>query len=172
VIQGSGAICDQAGLAGGDAGLEALLEDRVAPLIRQLIYAATLSVPGAGVREALLDAATVPETPLARLAWPLIRRAMIRGMGATPERVPALTEALEAEIARLDEAVATLPMTAEGRPARAALTLAALLSPLLLPALPRYAAIRLPAALAARLAAWNARPALGFARAMYAGHRA
>src|SRR3712207_4210842 len=55
ILQGSGSILDWARVEDGDAELEERFERRIGVLVRQYIYAATLSDPASGVRAALLD---------------------------------------------------------------------------------------------------------------------
>ncbi len=173
VMQGSGRILDWAGVPGGDPDLEARFEGRIGGLVRQFLYAGTLGTPvAARVRDLLLEGVAPWQAVAGWLAWPAIRRLMVTSLDARPERLPSLTQAIEAELdwfeARLD-----------GRPhlvgeafGRADLTAASLLAPLAGP--PERATRRSvpwPPIVADALARWRARPALRWVLATYATHR-
>jgi glutathione S-transferase len=172
VVQGSGAICDLCALPGGDPPLEAHLEDVLGDLVRRFIYAATLPDPRSGVREALLAGAPRGEALALRLAWPVLRRLMQRGLRASPADLAPVQAALQAELDALARRLAGRPHLVGGAFGRADLTAAALLAPLAAPPEgPAYGGVVLAGAAGEALAAWRRHDALLWARAIYAAHR-
>jgi glutathione S-transferase len=173
VIQGSGAICDHAALPGGDAAFEQHFEDVVGDLVRRWIYAATLPDPRSGVREALTSGAPPHEAFLLRLGWPLLRRAMQRGLRAMPADLGPVAAALDAELDALTARLGGRAHLVGEAFGRADLTAASLLAPLAAPPEgPPYAMVTPHGAAADTLARWRAHhPALAWVRATYAAHR-
>lgn len=172
VIQGSDRILDWVGLPGADPELERRFERRIAVLVRQYIYAATLSDPRSGVRALLFDGVPAWQAVLGRLAWPATRRLMVAVMKASPGLVPKLERDVDAELAWFDERLDGRRYLAGDRFGRADITAASLLAPLARPpACPLYRRIALPPNVESALAKWRARPSLRWVERTYAEHR-
>lgn len=172
MIQGSGAICDHAGLPGGDAAIERHFEESVGDLVRRWVYAATLPDTASGVREALTRGAPAHEAFLLRLGWPLLRRAMQRGLRAMPADLAPVGTALDAELDALAARLGGRAHLVGDDFGRADLTAAALLAPLAAPPEgPPYGLVTPHGAAAATLARWRAHPALAWVRETYALNR-
>jgi glutathione S-transferase len=172
VIQGSGRILDWADLPGGDVGLEERFDRRIGLLVRQYIYAATLSESASGVRAALLDGVSATQARLARLMWPATRRLMIAGMNARPALVSQIEEQLAGELDWFDHRLDGRRHLVGDRLGRADITAASLLGPLARPAAcPLYSSIVLPARVEETLARWRRRPSLAWTERLYSDHR-
>lgn len=172
VVQGSGAILDWTGMPGGAPGVERRFEDVIGVLVRQFIYAATLHVPGSGVRDVLFDGLPARQARFGRLVWPVTRRLMRVGMKARPELLPEVERRLEAELDWFESELADRAHLVGDAFGRADLTAASLLGPLARPdACPLYRRVRLPDAVEATVARWNARPGLRWVNRIYADHR-
>lgn len=175
-VQGSGSILDALPLDAGDRALEARFETRIGPLVRRLMYAATLRDPRSGVLDAMLSDASPLDEALMRAAF---------AIGRLVARRAAPDEALVASlIAELDEELDWFGAEAERRGpylvgesfGRADLTAASLLAPLAMPAScpvsPLYRSVRLPAILRDALDRWRGGRALSRVGRLYDGHRA
>ena len=172
VIQGSGRILDWAGVPGGNVELEERFDCHIGLLVRQYIYAATLSENASGVREALLDGVSTAQARLARLMWPVTRRLMIAGMNARPALVGQIEGQLGAELDWFDRRLDGRRHLVGDRLGRADITAASLLGPLARPAAcPHYGRIVLPARVEETLARWRRRPSLAWTERLYAEHR-
>ncbi|HEX2726530.1 MAG TPA: glutathione S-transferase N-terminal domain-containing protein [Beijerinckiaceae bacterium] len=172
VIQGSGRILDWAGVPGVDAELEERFDRRIGVLVRQYIYAATLSDSLSGVRDALLDGVSAAQARLSRVMWPVVRRLMIAGMDARPALLGKVEAQLGAELDWFDHRVVGRRYIVGDQLGRADITAASLLAPLVRPrACPLYRQVTLPARVEETLTTWSARPALQWARCLYAAHR-
>lgn len=172
VIQGSGPILDWTGLTGDLPALERRFEERIGVLVRQYIYAGTLSMEGSGVRDVLFDGVPVGQARLGRLMWPLTRRLMVAGMDARPALIPELEQKLTAELDWFEDHLAGRRHLVNDRFGRADITAASLLAPLARPAAhPHYRRVRLPERLEETLTRWSARPSLRWVERIYADHR-
>ena len=172
IIQGSDRILDWTGLPGADAAVERRLEARVAPLVRQYLYGATLDDPRSGVQAVLFDGVPAWQAALGRLAWPVTRRLMIQGMNARAALVPALERDLAAELDWFEGVLDGRRHLAGDRFGRADIPAASLLAPLARPAAcPIYRRVALPPSVEEALARWNARPSLRWVERTYAEHR-
>jgi glutathione S-transferase len=172
VIQGSGRILDWTALPGADPALERRFEERIGPLVRRYLDAATLNDRRSGVRSVLLDGVPAWQAALGRLAWPATRKAMIAAMDARAALLPALERELGAELDWFEHALAGRRYLDGDRFGRADITAASLLAPLARPAAcPRYRRGKLPAPVEDVLARWSARPSLRWVERTYAEHR-
>ena len=172
IIQGSDRILDWTGLPGADAAVEQRLEERIAPLVRQYIYSATLDDPRSGVQAVLFDGVPAWQAALGRLAWPVTRWLMIRSMNARAALTPALERDLAAELDWFDGVLGGRRYLAGDRFGRADITATSLLAPLARPkACPIYRRVALPPAVEGALTRWSARPSLRWVERTYAEHR-
>ena len=172
VVQGSSAILDWTRVPGGDPPLEQRFEGRIGALIRQYIYAGTLSEPRSKVRDVLLAGVPGVQALLGRLSWPVTRRLMIAGMNARPSLVPELEQELAAELDWFDREIDGRRYLVGGRFGRADITAASLLAPLARPAAcPLYRQVTMPPRLEDTLERWSARPSLRWVQGIYADHR-
>lgn len=172
VIQGSGAILDWTGLRGGAPLLEERFDKRIGVLVRQFIYAGTLSMAGSRVQDVLLDGVSVGQARLSRLAWPLTRRLMAAGMNARPALIPELEQKLTAELDWFEDQLAGRRHLVGDQFGRADITAASLLAPLARPAeCPLYRQVRLPERVEQTLRRWSARPSIRWVERIYADHR-
>ena len=172
VIQGSGRILDWTGLPGADPALEARFEERIGPLARRYLYAATLNDKRSGVQGELFDGVPSWQAAIGRLAWPATRRAMVAAMDARAALLPALEQEIAAELDWFDQALAGRRYLDGDRFGRADITAASLLAPLARPAAcPLYRHGGLPAPIEDTLARWGARPSLRWVERTYAEHR-
>ena len=173
VIQGSDRVLDWTGIPGGDPALEHRLESRIGSLVRLFAYSATLGEPHhRDVRTVILDGVPVWQACLAGIGWPMLRRAMMAGLDARAERLPALAAQLETEFDWLEISLGGRSYYTGTSFGRADITAASLLSPLMRPAvLPLYGPIRFPPAVTETLRRWNERPVLRWVRHVYAAHR-
>jgi glutathione S-transferase len=147
--------------------------DRVGPLVRQYVYSATLTEPGSGVKETLLEGLPPWQKWVGSVMWPVTRRLMALGMQAAPALNHMLAARLDAELASLDAEIGDRDTLVGETFGRADLTVASLLSPLFSPPVsPRYVKIVMPEAVRATLAGWRTRPSLRFAAETYRSSRA
>ena len=172
VIQGSGAILSWAGLTGGNDEIERRFENVTGPLIREHFYAGTLHDPRSGVREVMLHNVSPTQATLCRLGWPGIRRAMAAHMAIRPENLLDLERRIDRELDWADSLVSDDGSLSHDCFGRNTVTAASMLAPLARPdALPLYRQMNLPAEVARAYERWSERPALRWARDMYARHR-
>lgn len=176
LIQDSGRILDWTNLGGGDPDVERRLEEVVAPLIRQCLYAGLLADPRSGVRDVLLKGVNGYQALLGRLSWPVMRRAMAAGMNARAQLLPELIARVGVELDWFDAVLAVRGRYLVGQKfGRADLTVASLLAPIALPAVEPvsslYAGITWPKLLADALTSWQQRETVIWVRATYAAHR-
>lgn len=174
-VQGSDRILDWVGMTGGDPVLEERFQ-RIGALVRQLVYAATLTNAGSGVREALLDRVSRGQALAGKLMWPVTRRLMQIGMQARPALVPSLVERLAAELDWLSGTLAERGESLVGDAfGRADLTAASLLAPVAIPpqcpVADLYTRVRLPDELDAAVRRWRSEPALAWVARTYSEHR-
>lgn len=141
--------------------------------VRRLIYAMTLSTEGGRRARQLFDGVVWWQRPLARLMWPVTRRAIIKGLQAGPEDAQAATAEVEAELDHFDSLLGDKRrFLVGGRFTRADIAVASLLSPIARPAQhPVYP--RTPAsALTEQLhATYGDRPCVRWATALYRDFR-
>ncbi len=172
VIQGSDKIMDWCAIDGADRDLELRLEKRIGRLVRQYLYAATLSNPHSRVRSMVLDGVPAWQSVVGSALWPSVRKRMITLMNARPELVPALEAEMEVELAWFDARVDGRQYLVGETFGRADITAASLLSPLARPpALPIYSTIKLPPDVEAALNRWRQRPGLQWVVSTYARER-
>jgi len=183
-IQGSGAILDwiertrssiwpaPADRAGRE--IEAHADAVTGVAVRRFTYTILLAHAPGQMAQDLFRPVAAWQKPLAYLMWPLTRRAIRRGFRASARDLADARDALERELAALDERLA------DGRRflldegfARVDLALASLLAPLARPAehpvYPRFTPV---AAFRDAIAPWAARPSLRWVRALYRDFRA
>jgi glutathione S-transferase len=172
VVQGSSEILDHAGLGASDPALEQRCVERIGPLIRQFIYAATLRRAGSGVAAALVEGVSPGQAQAARLLWPLTRQLMAAGMQARPKLLPRLTQQIEIELAWL---AGRLSSREDHGFDRSALTAASLLAPLAVPdecpVSPLYRRVQLPEEIGQIVERWRGEPVLVWVRQTYRMHR-
>ena len=172
VIQDSSAILDWCALPGCLPELERRFAERIGPLVRRYLYAALLNEPASNVLDILLDGVPAVEAGLARITWPVVRQAMIAGMGAQAEQRPGLAREIAGALAWFGNHVAGRPYIVGDEFGRADLTAASLLAPLARPKeRPLYQMARLPEDAEAALAAWRETEALRWVLRVYADHR-
>jgi glutathione S-transferase len=172
VIQGSDMIMDWSAIGGADRDLELRFEKRIGRLVRQYLYAATLSDPASGIKSMVLDGVPTWQSMVGGVMWPNVRKRMIELMNAKPELVQSLEAELEVELAWFDGRVLHRRYLVGETFGRADITAASLLSPLARPAaLPIYGKVKLPSAVEAALARWSQRPALQWVIGTYDGER-
>lgn len=172
VIQGSDLILDWTGMPGARPVLEQRFERRIGALVRQYIYAGTLSEPGSGVRDVLLHGVPAGQALLGRLMWPVTRRMMVAGMNARASLVPELEQKLAAELDWFDSQIFGRRYLVGDQFGRADLTAASLLSPLARPAAcPLYRKMTMPPRLEQTLRDWSSRCSLQWVGQVYAEHR-
>jgi glutathione S-transferase len=172
VIQGSDKIMDWCGVGGADAELERRFEKRIARLVRQYLYAATLSAPASSVKSMVLDGVPMWQSVVGGVMWPNVRKRMIELMNARPELVVSLEAELDAELTWFDGRVEGRRYLVGEAFGRADITAASLLSPLARPrALPIYGKIKLPPNVEAALGRWCERPGLRWVTETYERER-
>jgi glutathione S-transferase len=172
VIQGSDKIMDWCAIGGADRDLELRFEKKIGRLVRQYLYAATLSAPASGIKSMVLDGVPAWQSLVGGVMWPNVRKRMIELMNARPELVQSLEAELEAELAWFDARVGNRCYLVGDAFGRADITAASLLSPLARPAaLPIYGKIKLPPNVEAALGRWSERPGLRWVKAMYERER-
>ena len=130
VVQGSGAILDWAGVSGGDAELEARFERRIGVLVRSYVYARTLSRESTRIRRLLFDGVPRWQRAAGTLMWPVIRKAMIKGMDIRPELAPRIEGELDRELDWFETRLGQRGYLVGDRFGRADITAASLLSPI------------------------------------------
>jgi glutathione S-transferase len=168
VIQGSGAILSWAQLCGGDHQLEQRFEETVGVLVRQYLYAATLSNSNSQLCDTLLAGVPPLQVALGKALWPLMRPLMIRSMNARPRLLGALKEKLDSELDWFENRLRGAPYLVGNRFGRADITAASLLAPLARPqACPLYRQVILPDAIEGTLSHWAQREALQWVNTMY-----
>jgi glutathione S-transferase len=168
VIQGSDKIMDWCAIGGADPELELRFEKRIARLVRQYLYAATLSAPASTVKSMVLDGVPVWQSVVGGVMWPNVRKRMIELMNARPELVASLEADLDAELTWFDGRVEGRHYLVGDAFGRADITAASLLSPLARPsALPIYQRLKLPIPVEAALSQWTQRPGLQWVLATY-----
>ncbi len=152
--------------------MEERFDRRIGVLVRQYIYAATLSDSASGVRTALLDGVSAAQTRLSCLIWPVMRRLMVASMNARPALLSEVEAQLGAELDWFDRRVDGRRHLVGDRLGRADITAASLLAPLARPrACPLYRQVTLPSKIEETLMTWSARPALQWVQRLYAEHR-
>ncbi|NIA70809.1 glutathione S-transferase family protein [Pelagibius litoralis] len=121
------------------ARLEERADSGIGVAVRRLIYAMSLATEDRKVAQQLFRGALWWHRPLARLMWPISRQAIMKGLQATAEDVPAARSALERELDYVDELIADgliggrRRFLVGDRFSRADLAVASLLSPIALP---------------------------------------
>ena len=172
IIQGSDRILDWTALDGGAPAIEQRFEKRVGPMVRQYLYAATLSRRKPDIRDVLFDGVPKWQDRAARLMWPITRRLMIQGLDARPALVPALETQISAELDWFDGELAGRNHLVGDRLGRADITACSLLAPLARPVeRPVYRRAALPDRIEDALAAWGGRASLRWVLDTYARSR-
>ncbi len=141
--------------------------------IRRLIYAMTLSRDGGRSARQLFDGVVWWQRPLARLMWPVTRRAIMRGLRASAGDVAEARAEVESELDHCDVLADGRRFLVGDRFTRADIALASLLSPIARPAehpvYPRAPSSRVTEQLHA---AYGERPSTRWARRIYRDFRA
>lgn len=172
IVQGSGKILDWAGLTGGSPEIERRFEMRIGVLVRQFVYAATLSDPASGVRACLFDQVPAWQAVIGRVMWPVTRQIMVKAMRARSDLLPGLCDDMAKELDWFEAELASGHLDLTGGFGRTEITAASLLAPLARPAeLPLYGRVTLPGPIEDIVAGWRERPGLRFVREVYALHR-
>ncbi len=176
LIEGSDRILDWAGLAAGDVEIEHRFEDRIGPLVRRLVYAATLGDARSGILRVLLDGVPAWQAAMARMTWPALRRLMQAGLSAQRDRLPELMRDMDSELtwfsSVLKERGRYLCQQSFGR---TDITAASLLAPLSRPeASPLHAlykSVVYPPMVERALREWKETPALQWVSGIYSERR-
>ena len=103
--------------------------------------------------------------------WPVTRKRMAATMQASPNRVPAIGAAIEAEFDWFEARLAGRKHLVDDSFGRADLTAASLMSPFIRKRTGPGPIVRLPDDVTAMMARWRERPALRWAQGVYAGYR-
>ena len=103
--------------------------------------------------------------------WPVTCKRMAATMQASPNRVPAIGAAIEADLDWFEARLAGRAHLVGNSFGRAALTAASLMSPFIRKRTGPGPTVRLPPDVMAMMARWQKRPALRWAQAVYAGYR-
>lgn len=156
------------------AKIEARTDLGLGVAIRRLVYAMTLPSEGGRPARQLFDGVVWWQRPLARLMWPVTRKAIMSGLKASAEDLPDAKAALEAELDYCDSLMADgRRFLVGGRLTRADIALASLISPIARPpehpVYPRTPATDVTEQLNA---AYGARPSVAWALALYRDCRA
>lgn len=173
--EGRGAWCTQA--APGETEkimwLERRADEGIGVAVRRLAYAMTLPAKGGHSARRLFTDAVWWQRPLARLMWPVTRRAIMKGLGATAADLPDARAGLERELDHFDALLQDGRRFLLGdRFTRADIALASLLSPIADPAQhPVYPGLPDSSATEALKAAYGERPCVGWARQIYRDFR-
>jgi glutathione S-transferase len=172
VIQGSDRILNYCGMKGFDEVLEKRFETRIAPLVRQYIYSGTLFHSASAMGSFLLDGVHIPQKLAGRVMWPITRKAMISMINCRPDLLASLEADLEAEFGWFEAHLQGRQYVSEGEFGRSDITAASLFAPWARPEqCPIYRRVKLPPEMEQKLAAWEERPAIAWARRMYDRHR-
>ena len=155
------------------ARAEAHADAVIGVAVRRLVYAISLSSETDPVAHNLVDRTAWWQRRLAGLMWPTTREIMKRGLRATEEDVPAARDDVDRELASLDD------QFADGRRflvgvclSRADIAVASLISPIARPPEhPIYPSAAPFPSFAAAISAWQSRPSLLWARALYRDFR-
>lgn len=153
--------------------IETRADDVIGVHVRRFYYSEALVEHPGTVRPMLTNGVSIVKKLLVRMAWGKIRTAMIKRMDLGQIQGRESAEIVDHELARLDSLLADGRQYLVGdRFSRADLSVASLLSPLLLPVEhPTYSGLVLPPRLSATVAEWQQRPSLLWARDLYAKHR-
>jgi|AGTN01.3.fsa_nt_gi hypothetical protein len=172
IIQGSDRILDWAGLHAGDPEVERRFGDVIGPLIRQYIYAVTLSDPSSGIRALLLEGVPTWQRRVARLMWPATCRLMVAHMNADARFAHDFERRITAELDWFSRRIGDRAYLSEDRFSRTDITAASLLAPLARPEFCRlYRRLKLPPVLTDAFSRWQDSPALHWTTRIYALHR-
>jgi glutathione S-transferase len=171
VIAGSANIVDWAGLAGGDLEVERRVADTLGVHCRRMVYSGLLNeTPDQAVE--LLFAGVGSGRLLGRLLWPLTRRLMVSSMRTQVEHIPAIENIIRDELAWLEARLNGKRYFMSDAFTRTDLTVASLLSLLVLPpGCAMYAKVQVPPVLRERFGRWSGHPMFAYVRRIYAEHR-
>ncbi len=148
---------------------EAFLDAQIGVTVRAYFYFHALSERRLALGF-LLQGAPRYKRPLFKLAFPLVRRTMLRFMNLNAQTAKQSEECLRSALERLDEALDGRRFLVDNRFSRADLTACALLSPLCLPD-DSEAAARFPAPLLKARNEVKDRRFFQWVRDIYASHR-
>jgi glutathione S-transferase len=172
VIQGSDHIADYCGIRGFDGAVEERFENRIGPLVRQYIYSGTLFHAASSMGRFLFEGLDARQRLAGRLMWPVTRRVMIAMMDCRPDLISKLETDLEREFNWFENRLQGRPYLSNDGFGRADITAASLLAPLARPRqCPIFQRVKLPLELEQKLAAWEERPAIAWARRTYERRR-
>jgi glutathione S-transferase len=172
VIQGSDRILDYCGIRGFDETLERRFENRIGPLVRRYVYSGTLFHSASAMGSFLLDGVDMPQRLVGRVMWPVTRKAMITMMNCRPDLLGSLEADLEREFDWFEAHLQGRQHISGGQFGRSDITAASLLAPLARPEqCPIYRRVKLSPEMEEKLAAWQERPALAWARRTYERYR-
>ena len=187
LIQGSADIidwADQEALAQGNeltltvdsaayAQIEKRFDDVMGVHVRRYYYSEAIVEHPELVRPVFTRNLPFSRKILITIAWKKIQGVMISAMDLGKQQGEESRVILDGELQWLDELLADgRSYLVGGRFSRADITAASLLAPLILPPQhPAYCNMQHPPRLAQEVAAWEGRPAMQWARNMYAKHR-
>ena len=172
IVQGSGAILDWAGLDGGDPELEDRVAKNLAVAGRRMVYAGLLNETPGHAAELLFSRVRGAAGLAGRAAWPITRRLMIRAMRTQLVHIAALEQRIAGELTWLAGRIAGRDYLVGGCFGRADLTVASLLSLLVLPErCAIYASVVVPPVLRPLFERWREHPVAVYVRRIYAVHR-
>lgn len=155
------------------AKVEQRADEGIGVAIRRLVYAMTLPNDGGRNARQLFDGVVWWQRPLARLMWPVTRKAIMKGLHASAEDAPAATAGVEEELDHFDALLGDQRrFLVGGRFTRADIALASLLSPIARP--PQHPVYpRTPASEVTRqlYEAYGERPCVRWTTALYRDFR-
>lgn len=154
--------------------LESRADAGIGVAVRRLAYAMTLPAKGGHSARRLFTDAVWWQRSLARMMWPVTRRAIMKGLGATAADLPEAKAGLERELDHFDALLADgRRFLVGGRFTRADIALASLLSPIADPPQhPVYPGLPDSTATEALKAAYGERPCVRWAGRIYRDFRA
>ncbi|MEM9490932.1 MAG: glutathione S-transferase [Myxococcota bacterium] len=153
--------------------IERRLDDILGVHLRRYYYSEALVEYPATVRPIFQHRLSAFEAFKLQLAWPIIRKFMIKGMDLGPEQRRDSLDRLAGELDWLDGQLGDGRRFLVGdNLSRADIAAASLLAPIIKPEThPEYHRVILPPKFIAETAHWNDRPTLRYVHQIYTGHR-